>query len=657
MIFEEIILHNIGVFKGEHRVALAPPKKSQPIILIGGMNGAGKTTFLESLQLALYGKMATAGRMSGLSYEEYLRRLINRQTPAKQGAAVTLTFRIHEEGKERRYAVKRLWAESGSRIKESVQVAIDGEYDEVVSETWQERVGRFIPHQMAHLFFFDGDRIEALADPAKSAEVLRTAIDALLGVDLVDMLCNDLKALKQKATKDKSSDKGKEKLDGMEAQLAGLAAKLEDAKQDQAQALTELERTQKKLAELDKNYREQGGELAEKEALMRRERDAQERERDSLGRQLLDLATLDLPLNLCRSLIEATLEQCRQEALVNEGERLNQAVQGKMAGLLKRLKSLGLDAPMLKKVKAEIEAGLLDADESAVQRYLLLSSSGEGRLSSLISEGLNEQQARGKALVAEFRAASEKVDNLERKLAAVPDAGSLANLLQEREALRTSATQLSTRKELRGTQILELEKEHSGISTKLNRLYEDEHRKQIEDADIERLGIHSERVVNALKRFRAKVTEKHTHRLEELILESFRALLRKEGMIAGIEIEPQTCAVTLRDGLGRIVSPERLSMGERQLLAVAMLWGMAKASGRPLPVIIDTPLGRLDSEHRSKLVDRYFPKASHQVFLLSTDEEIKGEYLERLGKSIGRSYAIEFDNKTQSSRIREGYFA
>jgi DNA sulfur modification protein DndD len=100
-----------------------------------------------------------------------------------------------------------------------------------------------------------------------------------------------------------------------------------------------------------------------------------------------------------------------------------------------------------------------------------------------------------------------------------------------------------------------------------------------------------------------------------------------------------------------------LSAGERQMLAVATLWGLAKASGRPLPAVIDTPLGRLDSAHRSHLIQRYFPKASHQVLLLSTDEEIYGRYYEELQPAIGRSYRLEFDQAEGRTRIERGYFA
>ena len=65
--------------------------------------------------------------------------------------------------------------------------------------------------------------------------------------------------------------------------------------------------------------------------------------------------------------------------------------------------------------------------------------------------------------------------------------------------------------------------------------------------------------------------------------------------------------------------------------AISMLWALARTSGRPLPMIIDTPLGRLDSEHRANLVQRYFPAASHQVILLSTDTEVDGRLLAELG--------------------------
>jgi DNA sulfur modification protein DndD len=73
-------------------------------------------------------------------------------------------------------------------------------------------------------------------------------------------------------------------------------------------------------------------------------------------------------------------------------------------------------------------------------------------------------------------------------------------------------------------------------------------------------------------------------------------------------------------------------------------------------MVIDTPLGRLDSHHRSHIVQRYFPHASHQVILLSTDEEIVGRYEESLKPSVGKAYTLSFDSSQMSSVISQSYF-
>ena len=105
-----------------------------------------------------------------------------------------------------------------------------------------------------------------------------------------------------------------------------------------------------------------------------------------------------------------------------------------------------------------------------------------------------------------------------------------------------------------------------------------------------------------------------------------------------------------------MIPAEKLSAGERQLLAIAIFWGLQKASSRPIPVIIDTPMGRLDSNHRDHLVRRYFPYAAHQVILLSTDEEIVGDYYTQINKHTCNEYTISYDEESRSTQIKEGYF-
>jgi DNA sulfur modification protein DndD len=159
-----------------------------------------------------------------------------------------------------------------------------------------------------------------------------------------------------------------------------------------------------------------------------------------------------------------------------------------------------------------------------------------------------------------------------------------------------------------------------------------------------------------LTTFRKTVVTENAHRIEERIWDRFKQLLRKKKLGCGVKINPENYTLSLIDSTGKITPPERLSAGERQLLATAMLWGLADSTSRQLPVIIDTPLGRLDRDHRSNLVSEYFPNASSQVVLLSTDEEIDERWLPVLEPSIARMYLIDFNDEDQCSKVIEGYF-
>jgi DNA sulfur modification protein DndD len=127
-------------------------------------------------------------------------------------------------------------------------------------------------------------------------------------------------------------------------------------------------------------------------------------------------------------------------------------------------------------------------------------------------------------------------------------------------------------------------------------------------------------------------------------------------MVERIHIEPASFGVTLFDEAGHALSKERLSEGEKQIFAISVLWGLARASAHPLPAIIDTPMARLDTAHRGYLVERYFPHASHQVVILSTDTEVDRHYYHALEPHIARAYHLGYDEKTRSTHGEEGYF-
>src|SRR5262249_47167423 len=140
------------------------------------------------------------------------------------------------------------------------------------------------------------------------------------------------------------------------------------------------------------------------------------------------------------------------------------------------------------------------------------------------------------------------------------------------------------------------------------------------------------------------------------IAECFNRLCRKREAIQRVKIDQRDFSISLQNKQGAALPKSRLSAGEKQIFAIATLWALARTSGRPLPLVIDTPLGRLDTAHRRLLVDYYFPVASHQVIVLSTDTEVDQTYFAGLQRSVSRSYQLVFDSADRSTSIQEGYF-
>ena len=136
----------------------------------------------------------------------------------------------------------------------------------------------------------------------------------------------------------------------------------------------------------------------------------------------------------------------------------------------------------------------------------------------------------------------------------------------------------------------------------------------------------------------------------------FGAICRKDDFVHEIRVDPESFEITLFDRNGHAMPKERLSAGEKQVFAVALLWALGRTSGRPLPVIIDTPLARLDSDHRRLLVERYLPCASHQVLVLSTDTEVDEAAFASLEPAVSHAYHLRYDHAKHVTTADAGYF-
>jgi len=271
---------------------------------------------------------------------------------------------------------------------------------------------------------------------------------------------------------------------------------------------------------------------------------------------------------------------------------------------------------------------------------------------------LPDLQAEIEAEVAKLGRLDDALGKAQAQLDRVPAADAVARLQQRLESARSAHQAKLADHATAGLRAEACKRHKESLERQIEQIGLANVDERFAHEDRQRLLKHSEKVRTTLAGFRTAVIRKHAARLEGLILESFQQLLRKNRLVTGLSIDPVRFAVVLTGNDGQPLPFNRLSAGERQLLATSLLWGLARASGRPIPTVIDTPLGRLDSSHRHHLVERYFPVASHQVILLSTDEEIAEEYHDGIKPFVAREFRLEHDDKlSRTSIIPDTYFA
>jgi DNA sulfur modification protein DndD len=164
------------------------------------------------------------------------------------------------------------------------------------------------------------------------------------------------------------------------------------------------------------------------------------------------------------------------------------------------------------------------------------------------------------------------------------------------------------------------------------------------------------RVKRAIEAYKEALRPRKRDELAKHLGTMYRHLARKEDVVRKIELDERTFSPRLLDRRGDSIPLDSQSAGEREIYALSLLWALGKTSRRDLPVVIDTPLARLDSAHRANIVMRYLPEAGSQVIVLSTDTEIDRKYFDMIEQRIAMSLRLDFDPETERTRVREGYF-
>lgn len=662
MLIEQLRLENFGTYQGQHVFDLAPRVKygyKRPIILFGGLNGSGKTTFLNAVRLALYGRQGLSAPLTQKEYESVLTGLIH-VSPAQlvkaNRATVELLFSHARLGQTTRYRVLRHWHVKGSTFEEGLQIFVDvSQTPYLFDEQAQAFLSQLIPFGVSQFFFFDGEQIADLAND-DGDQVLGDAVRRLLGLDIASRLNSDLSVFLRNHRTDAASQDARTKLKEHQATYDRLMQEIEDAQAEIQQVLQpQIDAAVAAKETMQSHLSERGGAWAINRSEVEARLDAIREEKaavEALMREILaGPAVFSFATELCQKLESIV----RAEQTILETRAAAAALNANVQQLKSKLSDIAGSNTWRPVVMRCIDGWLTDMSPKDAPRQTLV----HGLTGTDAQQLLDTLSTAAASASTELSAAQRRLRQLgdeellhQDKLAHAPSdasiqdafvafeqsTGHVAILEAKRKAMLEDIRRKLwiaidvTRKKKR----LENDNREVGVSTKAQGL--------------------AENLREVIADFQVRATQLKCEQLRVHFMTAFGRLARKDDMIRDARIDPSSFTVTLFGPNGQAIPKARLSAGERQIFAIAMLEALGKTSGRSLPVIIDTPLGRLDSAHRERLVESYFPKASHQVIVLSTDTEVDQRFYEGLRSKVSHAFHLKFDPASRSTSIDEGYF-
>ena len=562
-----------------------------------------------------------------------------------------MTFKHYYDGKELRYFIERSW-NCITSINEKFKVYVNNKFDKLLSDHWLEYVDGFIPVNISNLFLFDGEKIEDFADEDQSKRLLFTAINSLLGGAIVDQLETDLLVLEKRKKSESLDSKDKSAINDIYNDIKSSEIRKQDLYKMRAKIKTQIESNKKLLRDEKVEFQINGGDIYEQREDLNRKKAALKIELEKLNRNIHSLVAGVVPLRLIEDLYVSAKEQDERESQYKSQNIAEKIITDRLKKLKTYSKEVFDDDTWTVIQNTMLKGNSLSENYSS---YLNIESEKTRHKLNSIEWEIEEKLSDAWASVTDAELRQVKIVDIERALERVPNDDIVAKRLDKIDRLAKEISELSKELMLLEHDYANEENRFDMLKTKILNIIEQQTDDIITGESNQRIIEYSNKARATLQIYKSRLISKYIETISKHILDCFSLLIRKENLISKISISSADYEILLYGYDNTVLSPSSLSAGERQLFAISTLWGLAKASGRPLPVIIDTPLGRLDSSHRTHLLNNYFPNASHQVILLSTDEEIDNNYYDMLKPSISHSYTLDFDQEQRSTKIKKGY--
>ena len=712
MILQRIELNNFGSYRNSNSFVISTDNPERKIVVIGGKNGAGKTTLFTAIELALYGHYCFGYKNAGKLYTKKVMTFINDQAKLTEDetAYVSLDFSDSSSGDLAEYTIRRTWRWKKGDIKENFAATKNGKplrNRDLVD--FQAFLLHLIPPALLKLCFFDGERIaEYLLDDQKNN--VRDALMVLSGNDTFDIMHSSVKkvfsaSVSEEDTITREYLRCKSALKKLNRTHTQLSTEIVDL-----QAL--LDEKKAEIEQLKKEYADQGGISLDDWKALNAELKVEEEKRERINWERKAIASDILPFLIVGPLFDQVRPQIVREHEYKTWKAISSSIKTNAFKqvIIDSVYNAGNDnaAELGSTVYEDIVRfllptngwnefvplfGLSDDDETRVQAVLNRVSQFNFKKISDYKKRLDNSLARSKAIREKLEASS--IENYQEHTNAVSAISE--ELFQITLQLQVKNSELAAI----SSQIITAEKDLEAAYRKL-------------ELDIKRRSVSavSSSVLLLLEDLQESIFVKLLTEVKHDTLTEFNRIIRKKQFIDDIEIDAnfrvhllrkqivekrdiekicrrsgvsgvkrslrtyafrnlcQLLCITKEDQfiaalsnypgndfeLLMEINKDTLSKGETQVFVMSLYWALMQQCKSELPFIIDTPFARIDSDHRTNIVEQFFKKLPGQLFVLSTNEEISSKHIDALSDRTSNVFLLEYGDDKCTRVVENKYF-
>ncbi len=649
------------------------PTMRKKVILVGAMNGTGKTSLLASLYLGLFGREAMyyveGVRLSDVeeerqrSYRQLLERILHRGSVNDDDPQVSAQL-IFDIGEDDPLTITRIWHfRRGGRLRdinssEGEEVIIQHQNRPRRYPSWQEANNRIeellFPAHVLPCFFFDGEQAQKRVEGAGNV-ALSDAMQTLYGTKLLSGLSDTLRqyaAFKKSIVKREVGEVRDDELAAKRAKYDALEESLKQVKQELSGIRADLQIAETSRKDKQEELLQISGNSAIDINIVAQERSAlEQKEREQQDQLNRDLAALALPIAF-KKYEERVLDRLNGEIIRDRWLILRDEASNKADDILRRcLPEPSEDdlAPPLtddqrrrltQRLREAVESIWVPPPEGCAEEFRLLFLSPSDRLIAVerIRAVSTASVTNVVQLVEDWQETKAKLEDVRHRWESVQDVQPKLREAKERlNELNARVGELNGKKS-------EFEIREQGYTNELADLKaaiaQMEGLKQRRGPEESRIEL-SERVREVLREMEEKLKPLCEKSLAEACTKHFREMISAEYRNHRVAFD-QDAQPMLTIANAEPVYVTTLSGAQKRAFGLAFTLAIAEVSGQEAPIVIDTPVGSMDSEFRRRILKHLAKSAPGQLFFLSHDEEIYGDYVRELEPYVSKRFLIDF---------------